>query len=624
MPVDAPLVQASEGDDNYWTNAVDTRVSDLQPVNTGTMAVVRATSDAHATTSVTRPASSTLMNNSLPAAKPLPSVYSTSPVQFVKDSNSSNPAPHGPYAVGSTSPWSQSGRNPASHVTATQQDLPAPDAVILQLLDIFRQSMMDYNPAISLLDFEDTATLLSRHRNFVVCVAYVTARTVPGGSAIRDRLLPCVINLVQSLVTEHLPNDTEEGLKTLQGLLLLYAYCEIPSATQYRDSQADPAQEPLFWPLKSLIESYAQRLRCHRAVDSLRESIRARQDGIATSTDFKMYSAWVWLFTMSHYISLVTATPPSIRADASLRAASRILRQLDQSARVQCLAAELDIALIWEDLRGQGYDIAEWWCLPEIATDYATGPRQNVSRIALERLDDLGSRLSSTTSDSFNGVRVDYHVRFARFCIQSYEVRNATAAEPPAPMNIKAQAIRNCLEAAMAIVDWILAVDLGKRDSLRFASDSSHIMTALCCLFTLQSLQTFSALGLSLADAKHRLAKVREVAEIEMGIFFVNHGPYHYFKHTIEYAGTIEQALNVAVSKDLTHDSDGRRPSEVSTLPSPADNLTTISETAWFPYVDSDDFYLFENLWDPSTIFPVESLNRTTHARTVRPVASGW
>lgn len=473
--------------------------------------------------------------------------------------------------------------------------------------------MIDYNPAISVLDFEDTATLLSRHRNFIVCVAYVTARTVPGGSVIRDRLLPHVISLLQSFVIEHLPNNTEEGLKTLQSLLLLYAYCEIPSASHYHGSEPDSARELLFWPLKSLTESYAQRLRCHRAVDSIRESIRARQDDIAASTDFKMYCAWVWLFIMSHYISLVTATPPSIRADASLRAATRILRQLDQSARVQCLAAELDIALIWEDLRGQGYDIAEWWCLPEIDTDSAAGPRENVSKIALERLEDLGSRLFSTTSDSFNGARVDYHVRFARFCIQSYEVRNATAAEPPAPANIRAQAIGNCLDAAMGIIDWILAVDLGKRDSLRFASDSSHIMTALCCLFTLQSLQTFSALGLSVADAKHMLAKVREVAEIKMGIFFVMYGPGHYFKHTIEYAGTIEQALNVAGSNGLMHGRDAWRPSEVSMVPSLANDPTNIGESDWLPYVDSDDFYLFENLWDHSTIFPVESLNRTNH-----------
>jgi hypothetical protein len=316
---------------------------------------------------------------------------------------------------------------------------------------------------------------------------------------------------------------------------------------------------------------------------------------------------------MSHYISLVTATPPSIRADASLRAASRILRQLDQSARVQCLAAELDIALIWEDLRGHGHDIAEWWCLPEMPTDHAAGPRQNISEFAMQRLDDLSSRLVYTTSDSFNGARFDYHVRFARFCVRSYEVRNATAAEPPSPVHVRSQAIRSCLDAAMCIIDWILAVDLGKRDSLRFASDSSHIMTALCCLFTLQSLQTSSTLGLSLADAKSRLGKVREVAEIMMGIFFVNHGPYHYFKHTIEYAGTIEQALNVAVSGANTHGRGERRPSEASMAPSMADNPTDIGENDWFPYVDSDDFYLFENLWDPSTMFPVENRDRTNY-----------
>jgi hypothetical protein len=122
VPVDASLGRVPQGDSNHWTNAVHTTENALQPIITGTMAEAGTTFDTHSTTSGAGPAS--FMNDSLPAAKPLPSVYSTSPVQFVKVPNGPSTLPEERNAVGSTSPWSQSGKDPAQRLTSVQQDLP--------------------------------------------------------------------------------------------------------------------------------------------------------------------------------------------------------------------------------------------------------------------------------------------------------------------------------------------------------------------------------------------------------------------------------------------------------------------------------------------------------------------
>lgn len=136
VPADAPFVQALQGDDSHWTNAGQISENELQSTTTATVTKATAASDAHPTVLGARPSLSSLMNDSLPAATPLPSVYSTSPVQFVKVSNGSNAPSDGPNAVSSTIPWNQSGKNSAPQLATVQQDLPVSDAVILQLLDM--------------------------------------------------------------------------------------------------------------------------------------------------------------------------------------------------------------------------------------------------------------------------------------------------------------------------------------------------------------------------------------------------------------------------------------------------------------------------------------------------------
>lgn len=544
----------------------------------------------------------------------LPSIYSFSPVNVVK--TSSRVALSSEFVDTGASPGSCSRTQQNSTVSDVQASCTTPvsDRVLEQLMEMyvtdplysdrallirrsFKKKMIEYNPAISLLDLDNSADILARHRNFAICVSYATAKAVPGGAIIRARLLPSILTLVRSFITDHLLEDSEQSLKTLQGLLLLYAYTEIPTAAQGPKSETEVQSELMFWPLKSLTESYAQRLRCHRSVEGVRAALKAEHGGLAKLTVFKMYSCWIWLFTMSHYVSLVTATPPSIRADSSIFAGASILRQSDSSIRVQSLAAELEICLVWEKLRAQGYDIGEWWCLPDDFTTRSFHHDSTAAENACSYLEECAEQLHPITSNGFTGSRVAFHIRFAQFCIQSYNIRNLRLSEITSSQSENVHAIGKCLDAAFSIIDWILAVDLNNRDSLRFASDSSWVMIALCCRFALESLQSLHKLGQALDDMKDKLNKVKEVAEIMTGLSFgFSHGLCAYGEHIMSYANKVERKFGSICTANAIHA--GRLPEHSPRTAEREVDRDFGTNAFWFQDSEPDDLYLFPDLWD--------------------------
>ncbi|KIW10472.1 hypothetical protein PV08_11436 [Exophiala spinifera] len=529
----------------------------------------------------------------------LPSIYSFSPVNVVKASDRLALSSELVDTGASPGSCSRTQENRAVSDVQTCSNAPVSDRVLEQLMEIFKERMIEYNPAISLLDLDNSSEILARHQNFAICVAYATAKAVPGGATIRARLLPTIVNLVQSFITEHLPEDSEQSLKILQGLLLLYAYTEIPTAAQGPKSGTEVKSELMFWSLKSLTESYAQRLRCHKSVEGVRAALKAGHADTAKLRVFKMYSCWIWLFIMAHYVSLVTATPPSIRADSSIFAGGIILRQSDPSIRVQSLAAELEICLVWEKLRTQGYDIGEWWCLPDDFTTRSPRHDSTAAEEACLHLEQCAERLRPITSNGFTGSRVAFHIRFAQFCIQSYNIRNLRLSEITPSQSENVHAVGKCLDAAISLLDWILAVDLSNRDSLRFASDSSWVMIGLCCRFALESLQSLHKLGQTLDDTKEILNKVKEVAEIMTSLSFgFSHGMSTYGEHIMSYANKVEAKFGNL-----------RAANAIRTERSPASTPRTTNRevdrdlginTLWFQDTEPDDLYLFPGLWDMS------------------------
>lgn len=210
-------------------------------------------------------------------------------------------------------------------------------------------------------DFEDIPTMLTEQKPLVQCVCYVTARFVPGGSVITEKLFRPISDLLLG-ISEARRSTASESLALLKGLIVLYAYAQaVPSAI--KGSQA-PAKDLLYWRIKTFTEAHALQLFLHRSIEGLRASINAKEPQISKSYCYKMYTYWLWLYTMSHrYLffagpfptdltkpsgSLATRTPPSIRADVSIRAASKLLNEIGLNARVSRLLGEVELCLSWE------------------------------------------------------------------------------------------------------------------------------------------------------------------------------------------------------------------------------------------------------------------------------------
>lgn len=140
----------------------------------------------------------------------------------------------------------------------------------------------------------------------------------------------------------------------------------------------------------------------------------------------------------------------------------------------------------------------------------------------------------------FVGVRVDFFVRFTRFCLRSYTIRHLKKPASEEETLQSPQCLKSCFDTAIDMVDWILETDLKNRESLRFVSDCTCIMLALCILFSLQSLPILHSLVGPQQDTARIIDKVEEAGElIKATAFQSSHVSYAYGCYITECARTI-------------------------------------------------------------------------------------
>lgn len=236
-------------------------------------------------------------------------IYSTSPVSAVVGTNSS----HGPFTPGN--------HVEAHHTQKHQQSLTLTEAIssvkdpreLLSLHDVkqlvymyvkrkpcqfgltsasFRERILNFIPVFGQDDFE-ISSLVNRHTDLAHCICYVTSMFLPGGSATANLLRPLVSNFILEKCTRTV-GDAEEQLRTLQALMILYAYARALTA-------GPPSQHPFPGSLlKGLVEGYAMNFGLHRAVEGVKAAVRSGTADITMLDDYKKYTYWLWLYTTSH------------------------------------------------------------------------------------------------------------------------------------------------------------------------------------------------------------------------------------------------------------------------------------------------------------------------------------
>jgi hypothetical protein len=139
--------------------------------------------------------------------------------------------------------------------------------------------------------------MLRERKPLVQCVCYVAARFVPGGSAIRDRLFREISEIILSS-PDALNSTTLHPLALLQALSVLYAYAQaVPTSSEGAHA---PLKDLMYWRIKTFTETYATQLCLHRSIERLRAAVASNEPQISTSVSYKMYTYWLWLYTMSH------------------------------------------------------------------------------------------------------------------------------------------------------------------------------------------------------------------------------------------------------------------------------------------------------------------------------------
>lgn len=136
--------------------------------------------------------------------------------------------------------------------------------------------------------------MLAEQKPLIQCVCYVTARFVPGGSIIRDKLFQTISDLLLG-VSETQISTASDSLALFQGFIVLYAYAKaVPTTPQTRSKDLP------FWRVKMSTEAQAIQLFIHRSIEGLRTAVSAQESQISTSYCYKMFIYWLWLYTMSH------------------------------------------------------------------------------------------------------------------------------------------------------------------------------------------------------------------------------------------------------------------------------------------------------------------------------------
>lgn len=203
--------------------------------------------------------------------------------------------------------------------------------------------MLHFIPVIDPQDLSNTLEVISQKRTLALCICYVTARYVPGGDRTRSRLLPSISAILQDRTFR--PQTDDEKWTMLQALSVLYAYrTTVTNEPSAQENVADISHRTI----KAFVESYAMHVCVHRSIAGLRASIRANKLNIASTFDFKLYIYWLWLFNMSNHFSVVAGTPPSIRIDATIRAAPTLLENIDIGSGARQILSEVELCILWD------------------------------------------------------------------------------------------------------------------------------------------------------------------------------------------------------------------------------------------------------------------------------------
>ena len=160
----------------------------------------------------------------------------------------------------------------------------------------FRERLTISLPLLKPTDFDDTRDLIANQSVLVTCISYVTARFVPGYEGYRKGLIPEVLNILQSVLSQQI-SGIEEELSILKGLIILYIFAHDWNSSG--NAAPGSADRITYWNIKATCEAFAVRIKVHQAVTHVVQEVKAGKAIDRSNPGLNKYLFWLWFYTVA-------------------------------------------------------------------------------------------------------------------------------------------------------------------------------------------------------------------------------------------------------------------------------------------------------------------------------------
>jgi len=398
-------------------------------------------------------------------------------------------------------------------------------------------------------DFEDMEK--RNRRPLAYCMAYVAARFVPGCRSMRASLVPEILSIIKAQFDNSIA-DSEEQWTLLQAFAVLstwapWDYGELDGNTGEYDGNLSRDA------LRASMEMLARRWSLHRSGEEVARMQNRKHDSsqIRKSLAFRKYCYWLWLFSSAHFHSLLTRTPPTVEEDATIRRAGQLLQHYADDERIRQILANVELSLIWSQLKLDDCELGEWWC----SMSHETHPTSilSVQKSLDEALHHWHTKWAvpnrHTNSlfavDVARNCSIDLSYRFTRFCI-SIHINKLfhTAYSKESVAALARDVITQSVGRALSVCNLFLELSPLNKSSVRFVPEPTFSIIAFACEWAIRAKNI--SIGVECVRPKD-LSIVSGVAELAIDLSIDSKHSAQSYGHSI-----LAKLKQAAVSKPPT------------------------------------------------------------------------
>ncbi|KAK5046164.1 hypothetical protein LTR84_008621 [Exophiala bonariae] len=379
-------------------------------------------------------------------------------------------------------------QHPNTIPSGSPQSLPSSEE-LSHLCRFFVMNLIAHVPVVAETDVRDFAEMEKMHKQpLAYSMAYVAARFVPGCRSMRAMLVPEILSIVKTRF-DHLTGHSEEQWTLLQAFAVLSTWAPRDNV----ELDTNNAEHEIYLSrdaLRASMATLSRRWSLHRAGEEVTKMQNQKQDAnhIRQSFGFRKYCYWLWLFASSHFHSMLTRTPPTVKEDATIRRAGQILQPYTDDEVLRQTLARVELCLIWSQIKLNDRELGEWWCSMSHETHATTilSVLQNLDE-ALHLWHRKWARSDRHQSGQFSSdvarnSSIDLSYRFVRFCV-SVNVNKLmhTSSSKESVAAMAGDVITQSTARALNICQMFLEISPLNKSSVRFVPESTFSMIAFAC-----------------------------------------------------------------------------------------------------------------------------------------------